>query len=95
MNEQTDILNNINSQFKELIELIEKEKDHSFSMKVFDKLKKKKNNSKTKWSIISLLFLLSISIYFILSNDELIYNIYFVLLSFIRLILIKVRRILI
>jgi len=92
MNEQTDILNNINSQFKELIELIEKEKDYSFSMKVFDKLKKKKNNFKTKWFIISLLFLLSISIYFILSNDELIYNIYFVLLSFIRLILIKVRR---
>jgi hypothetical protein len=90
---QTDILNNINNQFKELIEFIEKEKDFSFSMKSFEKKKKKK---KKKWFIICFfLLLLSISMYFILSNDELTYNIYFVFLSFIRLIFIKVRKILI
>jgi len=95
MNEKeksTDILNNINNQFKELIDLIEKEKDFSFSIKSFEK----KKNSKKKFFIIYfllLLLILSISIYFILSNDELTYNIYFVFLSFIRLILIQVRRI--
>ncbi len=93
MNEEeksTDILNN---QFKELIDLIEKEKDFNFSIKSFEKKKK----SKKKFFIIYflLLLLLSISIYFILSNDELTYNIYFVFLSFIRLILIQVKRILI
>jgi hypothetical protein len=94
--EEMDILNDVNNQFKELIELIEKEKYASFSMKVFDRLKKKKNYSKKKWFIICLiLLLLFISIYFILSIDELTYNIYFVLLSFVRLILIKVRGILI
>ncbi|CAF0828384.1 unnamed protein product [Rotaria sordida] len=88
-----DILNNINNQFKELIELIEKEKDSSFSIKYFDKLKKtkkKKKSSKKKWLIISSFILILISIYFILLNEELTYNIYFVLLSFIRLILIKI-----
>jgi len=94
MNEKeksTDILNNINNQFKELIDLIEKEKDFSFSIKSFEKKKK----SKKKFYFLLLLLLLSISIYFILSNHELTYNIYFVFLSFIRLILIQVRRILI
>jgi t-SNARE complex subunit (syntaxin) len=86
---QTDILNNINNQFKEVIDLIEKEKDLSFSIKSFEKKKK----SKKRWFIICFLLLLSISICFILSNDELTYNIYFLFLSFIRLILIKVRRI--
>ena len=70
----------------------EKEKNFSFSIKSFEKKKK----SKKKWFIICfLLFLLSISICFILSNDQLSYNIYFLFLSFLRLILIKVRRILI
>ncbi|CAF2511124.1 unnamed protein product [Rotaria sp. Silwood2] len=88
--DKMNILNNIDNQFKELIELIEKEKDSSFSMKCFDRLKKKKKNSKKKWFIISFLILTLISMYFILSHEELSYNIYFVFLSFIRLILIKI-----
>ena len=89
---QGNILDDINNQFKELIDLIEKEKDYSFSMNEFDRLKKKKKKSKKNWIIISfLLLLLFISIYFIRLNDELVYNIYFVFLSFLRLILIKVR----
>ncbi|CAF1084348.1 unnamed protein product [Adineta steineri] len=90
---QTDVLNDINNQFKELIELIDKEQDSSFSIEYFDRLRNKKQNSKTKkkkWFIICLILLLSISIYFILLNDELSYNIYFTLLSFIRLILIRI-----
>jgi hypothetical protein len=87
---QTDILNNINNQFKELIDLIEKEKDFSFSIKSFEK---KKTFKKKKWFIICFLLFLSISICLILSNDQLSYNIYFVFISFIRLILIQVRRI--
>jgi hypothetical protein len=87
-NPSTDILNNINNQFKELIDLIEKEKNTSFSIKSFEK----KTKSKRKWWILSFLLFLSISIYFLLLNDELSYNIYFLFLSFIRLILIKVSR---
>ena len=91
---QTDILNNINHQFKELIDLIEQEKDFSFSMKCFDSLKAKEMISTRKWFILSLFILFaSVLIYFILLNDELTYNIYFLCLSFIRLILINVRRI--
>jgi hypothetical protein len=92
MNEQeesTDILNNLNNQFKELIDLIEKEKEtSSFSMKSFEK--KKKSNK--KWWILCFLIILLISIYFIRLNEELTYNIYFLFLSFIRLILIKVSQ---
>ena len=93
-NEEMNILDDINNQFKELIELIEKEKDSSFKFKIFNQLKKKnKIYSKKKYFIICcILLLLFISIYFILSFDELTYNIYFVFLSFIRLMLIKVRR---
>jgi hypothetical protein len=87
-NSSTNILNNINNQFKELIDLIEKEKNTSFSIKSFEK----KTKSKRKWWILSFLLFLSISIYFLLLNDELSYNIYFLFLSFIRLILIKVSR---
>ena len=86
-----DHLNNINYQFKELIDLIEKENDSNFSMKYFDSLKKSVNYSKRKWSIIGLVVLLSIFIYFILLNENLTYNIYFVLLSYMRSLLINVR----
>jgi hypothetical protein len=85
-NPSTDILNNINNQFKELIDLIEKENAPSVSMKSFEK--KKKSNK--KWWILCFLIILFITIYMIRCNEELSYNIYFVFLSFIRLILIKV-----
>ncbi|CAF1248020.1 unnamed protein product [Rotaria sp. Silwood1] len=85
-----DVLNNIDDQFKELLELIEKEKVSSFSMKHFDRLKKKRKTSKKKWFIIGFLILTLISMYFILLNEQLTYNIYFVFLSFVRLILIKI-----
>jgi hypothetical protein len=96
MNEKDEQMDILNNQFRELIE---NEKDSS--MKYFDQLekylrKKKKNKSRKKWIIICLLLFLSFFIiYFILSNDELSYNIYFLLLSFVRVILIKVRRIII
>ncbi|CAF3373010.1 unnamed protein product [Rotaria socialis] len=88
--EKTDVLNNVNNQLKDLIELIEKEKDSSFSMKSFDKLDKKKKKSKKKWFIICFLLPIFICMYFILSNEILNYDIYFVFLSFVRLILIKI-----
>ena len=84
--ESTDILNDLNNQFKELIDLVEKENTTSISIKSFQKKKK----SKKKFWILSLIIILSIIIYSIRCNEELSYNIYFIFLSFIRLILIKV-----
>ncbi|CAF2188492.1 unnamed protein product [Rotaria magnacalcarata] len=77
--EKTNVLNNVNNQLKDLIELIEKEKDSSFSMKSFDKLDKKKKKSKKKWFIICFLIATFICMYFILSNEILNYDIYFIL----------------
>lgn len=90
--EKQDILNNINDQFQELIELIAKDKKSSFSMKAFDQLKKKPNKRINKWSILGFLTVLSIVLYLILSNEKLSYDIYFVFLSFFRIIIIKVNR---
>ncbi|UJR08416.1 hypothetical protein I4U23_012686 [Adineta vaga] len=87
---QEDILKNINEQIGELLELIEKEANASFSTKFFNELKEKKHFFKQKWFIICLLLFISLSICWIYSSDEFIYNIYFLFLSFIRLILIKI-----
>lgn len=72
----------LNEQFGELIELIKKEKSRDFSIKPFER---KKTRFRPKWLILfACLFII------LLSNDKWSYNIYFILLSFIRLILLQV-----
>lgn len=78
---------NLNEQLGELCDMIDQENIPQFSIK---SLQKPTNKFKTKWFIL-LVLLIFICLFFILSNDQLSYNIYFVILSFIRLLLLQVN----
>ena len=77
---------NLNDQLEELFDLIDKEKDQRFSIA---SLQRKPNKFSKKWFIVlTLLGCLCLSI--ILANDQWSYNLYFIILSFIRLLLLQV-----
>lgn len=86
MDDDDEKREDLNEQFGELIDLIDNEKDLKFSIKSFER---KRSKFQSKWWIFfACIFIVLLSI--ILSNEQWSYNIYFIFLSFIRLILLQV-----
>ena len=87
------LLNDINEQFGELMDLFDKVPD-SRALKHFEtylRQTRKQSGKRNRWLLIGCLFCLSLLTCYVLASDELIYNIYFVGLAFVRILLIKVK----
>lgn len=89
--ETEEQLNRINEQIGELFELMEKERKAPLVIKAFKKVKETRYILKKKWVLACLLLSLGLTVGWMVASEEFTYNVYFVFLSFIRLILIKVR----